>query len=98
MEPEQFQRETIERLQKLERKSFGGTKEEHYGTYREQAKAISDGKTKPHHIGPKTPQILQQELNSHIQSERETFTAQEKKQWQEKKQFLIDQLREATKN
>ncbi len=97
MENQEFQNHILKRIQKLEAKTFDGTFEQNYKpTPREQAKSISEGDTKEHHIGRKSPEVLQQELNSHVQSYRETFTDDEEKEWIRKKQSLIDQLRKAT--
>lgn len=48
---------------------------------RKIAKDISDEKIKPRFIGPKTFEIKQQELISHIQNYQETFSNADKKQW-----------------
>lgn len=97
MEPAEFQKHILERVQKLESETFKGTFEENYGSPREQAKAISDGETSEHHIGEKSPEVLQQELNSHIQNFRETMTDDEKSEWHRKKQSLIDKIRNAVR-
>ena len=87
--------ELLKRIQTLEKKQFDATFEQNY-TPRQQAESISNDETEPAHLGKKSKQVLQQELNSHIQNERETFTDQARKEWEEKKKSFIDQLRDAT--
>lgn len=97
MEPIEFQKHILARVQKLESETFEGTFEENYGSPREQAKAISDGETSEHHIGEKSPEVLKQELESHIQNFRETMTNDEQLVWNRKKQSLVDQIRNAVR-
>ena len=56
------------------------------------AKEITDGKRKPEHIGVKSREVQKQELISHIQNYRETFTNQEKKAWKIKLAGLMEAL------
>ena len=92
------EREILSRLQKLESATFDGTLEENYGTTtaREQARAITDGDSTEHHIGKKSAVVLHQELTSHLQNYQETFSDEEKTQWDRTRQSLIDKLRDAT--
>lgn len=97
MENQEFQKQTAERLAKLEKQAFDGTYEENYQNLsaRQQSKNISDG-GKEYHIGKKSKQVLQQEINAHVQGYRETFSREEEREWYEKKSELIEELREAT--
>ena len=61
-------------------------------TARKISKDITEGKLKPQHIGRKSLQVRQQELISHIQNFRETFTNAEKKAWMGKKDELVRAL------
>lgn len=61
-------------------------------TARKISKDISDGKLKPQHIGKKSMEVRKQELISHVQNFRETFTNAEKKDWLGKKDELVRQL------
>jgi len=96
MENQEFQKHIIERLQKLEEKTFDSTYEQNYSP-RVQAERITDEKADTHHIGKKSLLVLKQELDSHIQNYAETFSKDERAEWHRKKQSLIDQLRGATK-
>ena len=97
MENELFQKHILARVRKLESETFEGTFEENYSklTAREQSKNISDGE-KEHHLGNKSKEVLQQELNSHLQNHRENFSKDEEQQWYDKKADLIEQLRKAS--
>lgn len=64
MENLEFQKHVLERIQKLEKKSFDGTFEENYGSAKEEAKAISTGKTPEHFIGQRTRESALQRLIS----------------------------------
>ena len=64
MENQEFQTHILERIQKLERQSFGGSFEQNYDSAREQAKAISDGDAKEHFIGKKTRESAIQRVKS----------------------------------
>ena len=61
-------------------------------TARKISKDITDGKLKPQHIGRKSIEVRKQELVSHIQNFKETFTNQEKKAWMNKKDELVRAL------
>ena len=61
-------------------------------TARKISKDISEGKLKPQHIGKKSMEVRKQELISHVQNFRETFTNAEKKDWLGKKDELVRQL------
>ena len=61
-------------------------------TARKIAKDITDGKIEPRHIGRKSLEVKKQELISHIQNFRETFTNAEKKAWLNKKDELVREL------
>ena len=61
-------------------------------TARKISKDISDGVLKPQHIGKKSIEVKKQELISHIQNFRETFTNAEKKAWLGKKDELVREL------
>ena len=61
---------------------------------RREAKDITSGKEKPHHIGKKTKEVKQQELISHIQNYQETFNSAELNNWTNK----LDQLTQALRN
>lgn len=67
MEPEQFQKESLERLQKLEKKVFGGSKEEKYETPRETAENISDG-GENHFNGERTNESAIQRVTAFYQN------------------------------
>lgn len=87
------------RFQKLEKKVFEFTYEEHYvkESARKQSKAISDGKQE-HHIGDKSKEVLQQELTSHEQNFRETMTNDEKSAWTKTKDSIKSQIRRLKNN
>jgi hypothetical protein len=68
MENIQFQKHILERVQKLEEKSFGGTQEQKYGSAREEAKAITDGKAPAHFIGDRTRESALQRVKSFEQN------------------------------
>ena len=59
---------------------------------RKISKDITDGKLKPQHIGVKSLEVKKQELISHVQNFRETFTNAEKKAWLIKKDELVREL------
>ncbi len=61
-------------------------------TARSISKEISDGKRKPQHIGKKSTEVKKQELISHIQNFKETFTNAEKKAWLNRKDELVREL------
>src|SRR3990167_10841142 len=61
-------------------------------TARKIAKDITDGKLKPQHIGKKSLEVKKQELISHIQNFKETFSNNEKKAWRNKKDELVNIL------
>ena len=61
-------------------------------TARKIAKDITDGKIEPRHIGRKSLEVKKQELISHVQNFRETFTNAEKKAWLLKKDELVRNL------
>ena len=61
-------------------------------TARKISKDITEGKLKPQHIGKKSMEVRKQELISHIQNFKETFTNAEKKEWLGKKDELVRQL------
>ncbi|MDH3311706.1 MAG: hypothetical protein OEM28_01000 [Nitrosopumilus sp.] len=55
---------------------------------------ITEGKSKSHHIGKKTREVLLQELNSHKQNKQETFSLHEDAQWKKKLAELGKELSE----
>jgi len=55
---------------------------------------ISEGNTEPHHIGPRSKQVVQQELTSHKQNFQETFSEHEKAEWNKKLVELEKELSE----
>ena len=59
-----------------------------------EAMDISEGKEKPKHLGKKSKEVLEQEISSHNQNYRETFTKHEKAVWQAKKIQLEKELSE----
>lgn len=61
---------------------------------REQSKSISDGETPPQHIGKRSQEVVQQEINSHEQNFQETFNQSEKDKWLNKKKLLEKELQE----
>ena len=61
-------------------------------TARKISKDITDGNLKPQHIGKKSIEVKKQELISHVQNFRETFTNAEKKAWLLKKDELVREL------
>ena len=61
-------------------------------TARKISKDITDGKLKPQHIGSKSIEVKKQELISHIQNFKETFSNAEKKEWFYKKDELVRAL------
>jgi hypothetical protein len=61
-------------------------------TARKISKDITEGKLKPQHIGVKSLEVRKQELVSHIQNFKETFTNAEKKAWMYKKDELVRKL------
>ena len=61
-------------------------------TARKISKDITDGKLKPQHIGRKSIEVRKQELVSHIQNFKETFSNAEKKAWMNKKDELVRSL------
>ena len=61
-------------------------------TARKISKDITDGKLKPQHIGSKSFLIRKQELISHIQNFKETFSNAEKKEWIYKRDELMRNL------
>lgn len=61
-------------------------------TARKISKEISDGIRKPEHIGRKSLEVRKQELVSHIQNFKETFSNAEKKNWMNKKDELVRAL------
>ena len=61
-------------------------------TPREIAKDITLGKKKPQHIGPRSIEVVQQELTSIIQNYQETFNPAEQNEWENKVQRLIHEL------
>lgn len=64
MEPEQFQRETKEQLEKLQRKVFGATKDENYGeTPREHAEHHSED-NESHFLGIRNQDSAKQKIES----------------------------------
>lgn len=86
------------RLQRLESKVFSGEEITIAElSAREQSKRISEGKDKPHHIGARTKEVVQQELTSHIQNYQETFKREEKIAHAIKKDELIAELQEIAK-
>lgn len=68
MEPNEFQRHVLKRLQKLERDSFDGTFEEHYGSPREIAEAISKHETENRFNGERTKESAEQRIKSFYQN------------------------------
>jgi len=68
MEPNEFQAHVIERLQKLEAKTFKGTFEENYGSAREEAEAISKGNAQDHFIGERTKESAEQRIKAFYQN------------------------------
>jgi hypothetical protein len=68
MENIQFQKHILERIQKLEKKSFGATQEQNYSSAREEAKAITDGKAPAHFIGERTRESALQRVKSFEQN------------------------------
>lgn len=64
MEPEQFQRETKEQLEKLQRKVFGATKDENYGeTPREHAEHHEEDNER-HFLGVRNLDSAKQKIES----------------------------------
>ena len=61
-------------------------------TARKISKDITDGVLKPQHIGKKSIEVRKQELISHIQNFKETFSNAEKKEWFGKKDELVRNL------
>jgi hypothetical protein len=61
-------------------------------TARKISKDITDGNLKPQHIGSKSFLIRKQELISHIQNFKETFSNAEKKIWLVKRDELLRNL------
>ena len=61
-------------------------------TARKIAKDISLGKIPPRNIGNKSIEVRKQELVSHIQNFKETFSNAEKKAWMGKKDELVRSL------
>src|SRR3990167_4249003 len=61
-------------------------------TARKISKDITDGKLKPQHIGKKSLEVKKQELISHIQNFKDTFSNAEKKAWNGKRDELVRQL------
>ena len=61
-------------------------------TARKISKEITDGIRKPQHIGGKSLEVKKQELVSHIQNFKETFSNAEKKAWMNKKDELVRAL------
>ena len=61
-------------------------------TARKISKDITDGVIKPQHIGNKSIEVRKQELISHVQNFKETFSNQEKKAWIYKKDELVRSL------
>lgn len=61
-------------------------------TARKISKEITDGVRKPEHIGKKSLEVRKQELVSHIQNFKETFSNAEKKNWMNKKDELVRAL------
>lgn len=61
-------------------------------TARKISKEITDGVRKPEHIGRKSLEVRKQELVSHIQNFKETFSNTEKKNWMNKKDELVRAL------
>ena len=59
---------------------------------RKISKDITDGKLKPQHIGRKSIEVRKQEIVSHIQNFKETFSNAEKKAWMGKKDELVRAL------
>ncbi len=62
-------------------------------TARKEAKDITDGKTKPHFIGPKSVAVKRQELIAHLNSYQETFNSVEDNEWLSKANDLLNKLR-----
>lgn len=60
-------KEVLQRLQKLETKTFGGTLEEHYKSPREQAENISEN-SKNHFNGERTTESAIQRVKSFYQN------------------------------
>lgn len=58
------EKEFLERIQKLEKKSFDGTMEQNYGSAKEEAKAITDGDEPNHFIGERTRKSAIQRVKS----------------------------------
>src|SRR3990167_225136 len=61
-------------------------------TARKISKDITDEKLKPQHIGRKSIEVRKQELVSHIQNFKETFSNAEKKAWMGKKDEYVRSL------
>ena len=61
-------------------------------TARKIAKDISLGKIPPRHVGNKSIEVRKQELISHIQNFKETFSNAEKKAWNGKRDELVRAL------
>ena len=55
---------------------------------RKEARDITSGKSKPHHIGPKSKEVKKQELISHIQNYQETFNSAELNVWENRLNVL----------
>jgi len=68
MDPNKFQKYVIERLQVIESKVFGGTREEHYGSARELAEAISKGETENRFNGERTLESAKQRIKAFYQN------------------------------
>lgn len=61
-------------------------------TARKISKEITDNIRKPEHIGRKSLEVRKQELVSHIQNFKETFSNADKKNWMNKKDELVRSL------
>jgi len=66
-------------------------------TPREISRKITDGKIKPRFIGPKSIEVLKQEITSCIQNYQETFNSAELNEWENKLQTLIHELQKLKK-
>jgi len=70
MEQEQFQKHILERIQKIEEKTFGATFEENYKplSARQESKEISDHESPNHFIGERTKESAIQRVKSFYQN------------------------------
>ena len=59
-----------------------------------ESKKISKGESKPKHLGPRSKEVVEQELTSHKQNYQETFSKKAKSKWTKKLHSLEKELSE----